>query len=272
MSEVVAGPQSLNVTTSSMLRSQTATMRLQTRYGFAITIQTRGVYLVAPKHRYKVPGGAAAVERILREANDDLALYLQNEVVKALERGRIPTRRGVSTGRLKNAIMNRKNVIIRPFGFGVGVPSWLDRSQAKYWRQIDEGTRVHVNRPNYFVGIWGASATGRYASGRTGRWMVPGGPYTPTGQNRSGKFLPMRMARNPRSNVAKVLGDQRGLPDIIGFRITKPIAPQDYFAEGWRAANMEKVAVEVLRTAIERVLGIDSDTLPKTMAGLQEWF
>lgn len=268
MSEVIAGPETLTVQTSSMLKSRMATYRLQTRFGFAITIQTRGVYISGYKRQYN--NAAADVQRILREANDDLALYLQNEVVKAFERGRIPTRRDVSTGRLRNALMNRKNVVIRPFGFGVGVPSWLNRSQAKYWRQIDRGSTVHVERHNLYIGIWGGTRTNRWSGGRTGRWMVPGAPYSATGDNRSGKFLPMRMAKNPRSNVAKVLGGQK-TPEVRGFYIEKPIAAQNFFAEGWRAANVERLAVQALRTAIERVLGVDSDTLPNTMAGLERW-
>lgn len=49
-------------------------------------------------------------------------------------------RASASTGRLLRATLDDKNVVVTKEFVGVGVPDWLDRSQAKYWRTFEEGS------------------------------------------------------------------------------------------------------------------------------------
>jgi hypothetical protein len=269
------GP-SMSVHTTPTDRYGRASRRIQLAYGLVITVTTRGHYFDPDAVRAQ---GLVTdeIQKVLKAANLDLAGELRAAVLQALDDGRLPNRRLVSTGRLDWALAHERNMIIRPWGFGVGVRNWLDRSQAKYWRQIDEGTSVHIGGEPFY-GIWGASATQNYSGRGKNRWMVPGGPYSSTatrakgkgdgrknGSDRpaakgdpshSGKFLPMRMATNVHSNVnATLLGANLTGAVTQRMEIRNPIKGEHYFDRAWQKMNMPQKAQQALADAIREVLG-----------------
>lgn len=51
-----------------------------------------------------------------------------------------------STGRLRTVTLAAGNRDVTQSRIEVGIPSFLDRSAAKYWRQIEQGTSIHLGR------------------------------------------------------------------------------------------------------------------------------
>lgn len=240
------------ISVSGVGRYSTATYRLQTRFpGLAFTVQTRGWVFDRAQIEArigKVTNGEFA--QIMRRYNELRAEELQAALAQALEEGRVASRRDVSTGRLEWALLHKNNRIVRPFGFGVGVPSWLDRSRAKYWRQIDEGYWGHVGREIW--GVWGEGPPRIFRGRYTGS-----GPYTAHGANRRGALVP----RVPSNEYAAA---RAGLGPAISARprrttIERPIEAQKYFERAWEKVNMREAAMDDLRSAIAEVLDIGFD-------------
>lgn len=238
------------VTSSRTGRWGEQTMALRTGLGLTLTVQTRGWIF----SRQEVERRAGALTNgqfaaVMRRYGELRAQELQAAVGRALEEGRVPSRRGMSTGRLEWVLLHPSNRVVRPFAFGVGVPSWLNRSRAKYWRQIDQGFVGHVGRE--LIGTWGEGPM-RPSAGR----LYPGEPYTRPGVNRSGSFVPYSVLARSRTRVGRsVVG--RPLSEVAGRGvIRRPIEPQRYFIRAWRASNMRAKAIADLRQAIAEVLGI----------------
>lgn len=176
------------------------------------------------------------IEKVLKVANQRMANELQYLVLEALEEGRVRSRRGVSTGRLEAALSDPRNVRVTGRRFAVGDAAFLSRSQAKYWRQIDAGTSVHV----------GKSRGGGY-------WIDGGGrPSSNDEARRDGRFVPA-MGRNARGR--QILGDD-GKSLVRRMVINRPIEPQQYFERAWKRFNARGQALDALRGAITQVLGI----------------
>lgn len=129
--------------------------------------------------------------RLLAEHNRDSAIRLQADVVDNIE-GAI-VRRRVSTGRLLKVTADPRNRFVNGrFGFGVGDVDYLDGSMAKYWRQIEEGTDVHVGRE--IRGFWGGTISGFYGND-WGRVPRGGAPFTAMGDATGGKFIPRKTGK-----------------------------------------------------------------------------
>lgn len=77
-----------------------------------------------------------------------LAEQAQANVVSNIQGG--IRRRSASTGRLLRVTAAAENRYADQFGFGVGVLRYLDKSEAKYWRTIEEGSARVWSRP--FIG------------------------------------------------------------------------------------------------------------------------
>lgn len=138
----------------------------------------------------------------------------------------------VSTGRLQAALLDRRNRFAAKEGYGVGRPEFLDKSEAKYWRQIDQGFSGHVGRE--IRGIFGNRATNVYKTAASGPYMVPGGQFTAIGAGAPiGKLYPLgkKSAYRLLAN-AKRSGRLRGRPRVEST-IEQPIDPQRYFKRGW---------------------------------------
>jgi hypothetical protein len=189
----------------------------------------------------------------LADANRILALELAEHTAAQLMLGL--RRKKVSTGRLRNALLDRKNRYSDQFGYGVGRPEFLDQSAAKYWRQIDQGFEGHVGR--LITGVWGATLTGGLAYSRTnpGGYPVAGPAFTAFGMGGGqGRLKPMG-----RKWAYRLLRKQAGTRDKAALKglnlgtqgvIENPIEAEEYFLRGWRAFNARERTVEVVKDAL----------------------
>lgn len=168
--------------------------------------------------------------RLMLQANKAAATQVQADVV-AFTQERIK-RRAVSTGRLTKVTASAQNAYATEFGWGVGDEDYLDRSVAKYWRQIEQGYSGHVGRS--IRGFWGGSIAGFYENA-WGRVPRGGAPYTPHGEGRQGKFIPRRRGNffDPETGVtfkSRRPGAERVAEAVIGQPIEAIHAYSDAFA------------------------------------------
>src|SRR3954471_18716880 len=135
----------------------------------------------------------SAGQKELAAENRRIATVTQAFVVRHIERGY--RRPGVSTGRLARVTANPKNTYATAFQIGVGKPSYLDASQAKYWRTIEEGSAATWKKRSFLtldlLGVFGATLSGRLA----------GPEFTLPGRSAGGKFRPIRP--NPETGEAR---------------------------------------------------------------------
>lgn len=150
-------------------------------------------------------------------------------------------RPGVSSGRLQAALLDRRNRFASKEGYGVGRPEFLDQSQAKYWRQIDQGFAGHKGRE--IRGIFGATLIGGGPESRG----VAGPAFTGIGAEgqRGGRLLTSGYSKlRPR-------GGERGVRGVI----KKAIAPQQYFKRGWEDFNARERTTEVVKQELAKAFG-----------------
>lgn len=103
-----------------------------------------------------------------------------------------------SEGHLERATADQRNTYYTSTQIAIGRPQWLDKSQAKYWRQIEYGFTGHVGRP-----IW------VYADGKAPN-------------NRGERDANIR-SRNPASTASK--------PWAKATVIRRPIKAHDIYSE-----------------------------------------
>lgn len=170
-----------------------------------------GVRLRNQKGSGKRAGTFNEFVNLFRQRNERLAKQFSDEVNKKLDGSM--KRPLASTGRLERALSDKRNRVASPTMWGYGNPAWLDRSPARYWRQIEEGTRVHLGRA--IRGIW---AVNRET-----------GPYHGFNSKRNqDAFLPSRSKEAPVG--------------IIG----KPITPHRYMEMSWRGFNPKQRSKQAL--------------------------
>lgn len=126
---------------------------------FDIRIDTRSS-AGAPRRPAGGPGGGQFMSGIggFLQRNQEMADDVQAQVVANIRstiaaRGRAPA----STGRLVNVTASPRNQKVTIGRVQVGIPSFLESSQAKYWRTVEEGSaetwaRPFVGTPLYFIG------------------------------------------------------------------------------------------------------------------------
>lgn len=142
----------------------------------------------AKKRLRDLQGKFVALNGHLAGLNARQAEMLVERMVTNLQESLL--RPGVSTKRLETALKDQENRVSDRFGFGAGKISFLDRSQAKYWRAIELGSTAHLGRT--ITGVWGESMSGRTARGGAyGPYPLAGPAYTPFGANSSGRLIPM---------------------------------------------------------------------------------
>ncbi len=197
------------------------------------------------------------------EANEELAVKLQQEVATALRHSLKRPR--VSSGMLQRALLDRRNRVVDVDGFGVGVPSFLDESAAKYWEQIDVGSTVHLGQK--LRGLWGDAITyhgaeyirGDYTSQRD---LV--GQLSPFGPPQGQGFRPFR-----RADAARALRSQGWKGSAVSRTkgiIGQPIEPHEYFKQGWDALGgiraVERAYDKAFRSVGLKVKWIDGKLYP----------
>lgn len=208
-----------------------------------------------------VQGNTAGIDAYLRDArgrfvtagssqtagiNYRLARELADLAVEEL-RSQIQ-RPSVSSKRLERAILDQRNIYADQFGFGVGNPSFLDFSEAKYWRAIEQGTTYFVGKK--IRGVWGAPLGGGTGTGKYGDYAIPRGPYSGFGEATGQKLYPLG-----RVSAIRALGTDRrkgtgGAPDMrlrTSGVIEKPITPKRYFRQAWERFDMRDRSEAVIR-------------------------
>lgn len=159
----------------------------------------------------------------------------------------------VSSGRLQAAILNPKNRVATQFGYGVGRPEFLDRSEAKYWRQIDQGYSGHVGRE--IRGIFGNRKGPFTGVGRYGPYMIPTGQFTAIGAGAPiGKLYPLgRKSAYQKLRNAKFSGKLRNRPRVEST-IEEPIVAQQYFLRGWEEFGARERTTAAVKAALQKGL------------------
>ena len=177
-----------------------------------------GVSLRNKKGSGKRPGTFNEFVNLFRKRNERLAATFSAQVAanarRSLQRPR------ASSGRLIRAIEDPRNRVATSTKWGYGVEAWLDQSPARYyWRQIEEGSSVHVGRVLH--GAWSAQRGS--------------GPFYPFDRRRNQDvFTPMR-------------------EDGSGFGvITKPIEPHLFMKRTWDSFDpREKSRQALYETLVE---------------------
>lgn len=194
-------------------------------------------------------GTYTAFQGNVLEANRRLVVELADSVAAAAKQSML--RPNVSTGRLQHALLSEKNREVTKEGYGVGRPEFLDESEAKYWRQIDQGYSGHVGRE--IRGVFGGSLTGVFGGQSPyGPYPIAGEPFTGIGQGTGGRLLPAG-----RKTAYALLGKQRrggkglGIKSVIG----EPIAPQRYFERGWEEFDAKRRTTEVVKEELSKAFG-----------------
>ena len=178
-------------------------------------------------------------------ANERLALKLQDLVGQSLRQSLVRPR--TSTGMLERALLDQGNRIVTNAGFGVGIPSYLNRSAAKYWEQIDVGTTVHLGQR--MKGLWGDTISYHgpdYIRGDPTSQRDIGGDVTPFGAANGQGFRPFSASSAQRALRAAGYSG-RSVHGYTGV-IRNAIQPHEYFREGWEAlGGLEGVRMEYNR-------------------------
>lgn len=130
--------------------------------------------------------------KALKQEYMDLAFRAQANVLSNMSTSY--ARPTAVTGRLEKVTADRRNRVYSDQGFGVGVVRFLDRSQAKYWRTIEEGSKkVWGERGKSMIGMeirgkfggamvgWRESSWGRRPVAGA-PWGVSGGLFAPIGK------------------------------------------------------------------------------------------
>lgn len=191
----------------------------------------------------------------LQGINEKLAVELQELVAAKLESSRVPSRRGVSSGRLKGAILDPKNRMVTPFVMGVGRMDWLDKSQAKYWRGIEVGTDQFVGNFIKAGWLWGGSLSGHYGgTSRFGPYPLADQPFSRSMPGRGdGRVRPMSKATAYRFLAAQGMRKRDAYMTVRSMKpveIKRAIHAHWMFREAWREFDAEAKGRAALREAM----------------------
>lgn len=162
----------------------------------------------------------AEIEKVLVRANQIMAEDLQLMAAMELEESRSQTRAKYSTGRLEATILSPENIINTGRRWGVGKKQWMDTASPArmYWRQIEDGSTVHLERRVH----------GLFSDGVS--------------------FFKASPARRGLDDVL--------VGEVHGFVIKNPIEAQKFFRNAWRRYNTRARARAALQAAIQEVLGV----------------
>lgn len=197
------------------------------------------------------PGINNAFREQMAAANKQLAREMQSYAVEEVEKlvDRSP-RKQVSTGRLRAVTGDSRNATWGDSHYGVGVVDFLDKSIARYWRQIEEGFEGHVGRELY--GFWGGSIT-RVVNGPDGSRTYAGKPWHRHSPRRSDMFIPATGRFRQEGKFARYgADDEEGGRNVPNFAkrttIKNPIMGQRYYATAKQRFNPGQRSVdEVMR-------------------------
>lgn len=193
----------------------------------------------------------------LYAVNQRLAEELQALMLERLESSRVPSRRGVASGRLAAALGDRRNRQVTNAGFGVGSIAWLDKSEAKYWRSIEVGTSQFVGN-EIPMGLWGDTLSGSYGgSSRFGPYPLATGSWSVSGTRRSDRLRPMGKSFAYRHLIEGGMARREAFLALRTQKaiITQPIEAHRYMAGAWSDFHAGSRTTAAVRRAL-RISGI----------------
>ena len=190
--------------------------------------------------RPRIEGKLAQGQKELAAENKRIAVVTQEFVVRHItSRYRRPL---VSSGRLARVTAMPQNAYASAYNIGVGKPTHLDKSIAKYWRTIEEGSAATWKKRSFLslnlLGVFGATASGGLA----------GPKFTLPGQGTGGTFLPIRP--DPDTGTARF-----GNAVLRPFHPRHEIEPMGAYAAAYREAQFPENAVAAARKYLDEVLG-----------------
>lgn len=215
-------------------------------FGVVVYVDTRGFGTFR-----NALGQFTSNQREVAQYYKQTAQSIQSDVVRRTVSGYVRPR--VSTGRLKRVLSDPAMITADQFGFTVGDEAFLMQSQAKYWRQIEFGTRGVV--PSWIgrmvdrsgvplFGLWSYSAA---------KWGGGGG-FTRYGEG-TGQMLHPYSAKRRREitygDVRDSIGRKMGTRTPRAPFRHKHIQPKNAFAEAWDAAGVD---TEVVARSIDILL------------------
>lgn len=160
--------------------------------GFHVDIQTPKI-----KIRDELGHYTSAQAELYRSAREQMIIQ-QGQVALRIKNNIL--RKSVTTGRLVRVTADTKNVVSErtsedQFTVGLGNEEFLNKSMAKYWRTIEEGSAVTWTKRPFtslpLQGFWGHSL-GPYRTGPSGPWVSVNTPYSKAG---GGMYTPFRIGR-----------------------------------------------------------------------------
>jgi hypothetical protein len=211
------------------------------------------------------------IEQMLQRYYIAMAKELRNLVLEEQQK-QYKRPESVRTGRLEVATADDRNITYDKSGFGVGVEAWLDKSDAKYWRQLEEGFTEHALSGREFYGMFGATLTGGWRRFASGRQPTAGQPLTYVGQEyRTGKFLPKSVMR--AADRKKHFGGKHDGAHNTRMVIKKPIEAQDAYARAYYRFRKSNKAFWLFRNVVISELGLNSREVPRSYEGIvQKYF
>lgn len=173
-----------------------------------------------------------AMQRHVAETNRRLASELANAMAERLDESLV--RDEASTGRLRGAITDPRNRSADQFGFAVGDVDFLDHSQAKYWRAIEQGTTHFVGKR--ITGVWGDIGGAEFS---------PFGPRT-----RHERLWPM--SQRSARRLLRAAGYERREINTRGI-IQEPIQAHRYMQGAWEGFDMHVRAAQLYREILREL-------------------
>lgn len=218
---------------------------------------TRIVYRVEDTTVFRdLKGRVTKAQREIGLRNRELARRMQDNVVKETYGNLL--RPSTSTKRLRKAWMDPGHLFIpqggAQYGFGMFDFELMDRSEAKYWRLIEYGSkdvlgarwtgRMVDSEGIPLFGRWGGSIRGFYTN-RWGKVPAAGPPWGAT----NGK-----LAVFPQSIRESMINPRTGKRPKAAYR-RRHIQPKNAIETTWNKYGSERYA-RTLLTTIRKELGI----------------
>lgn len=194
-------------------------------------------------------GQFTSAQKQLYAQNRALAISIQQQVARFIDANII--RQKVKSGRLVNATLHPKNATFGYDHVGVGNEDYLNKSIAKYWRTIEEGSAATWTKRSFLSlelqGIWGLNVReGRWNTSAAGNeWSSLGGTAEKSRGHtgaRQEMYQPLRRGRHGRPS---------GLPIFHPGHEIRPMRAYEYVAKN---PATTAAAIEHGRQFVERFM------------------
>jgi hypothetical protein len=202
------------------------------------------------------------VRREFRAFNQRMARSIQADAVENLSAS--IQRRNVSSGRLVAVTASSENIEVDDFHMGVGRTAFLDRSMAKYWRSIEEGSaqawsETPGGRPGMIgmelTGLWGGSL-GKVTSDRA----YGARPWYRHSSRRGDMFVPKgkfrQQANDGSFRFAKFqggAGGSKGAPNFVKTTTIKnEIEAHGYYSDAFHRSDLGPRALAEVNAVLAR--------------------